>query len=71
MPTLPPSQPTERQTTPPPVNYQVVEKDGGTVWVKPPTEVTTYYPSLMKGAKPRFGMADADTSIRLAAADRQ
>lgn len=43
---------TERQTTPPPVNYQVVEKDGGTVWVKVPTEVTTYYPSLMKGQNP-------------------
>ena len=44
--------PTERQTTPPLVNYQVVEKDGGTVWVKPPGEVTTYYPSLMKGQNP-------------------
>ena len=44
--------PTERQTTPPTVNYQVVEKDGGTVWVKPPAEVTTYYPSLMKGQNP-------------------
>ena len=44
--------PTERQTTAPLVNYQVVEKDGGTVWVKPPAEVTTYYPSLMKGQNP-------------------
>ena len=40
---------TGQQATPPPVNYQVVEKDGGTVWVKPPAEVTTYYPSLIKG----------------------
>jgi hypothetical protein len=44
--------PTEGQPTPPSVNYQVIEKDGGTVWVKPPTKVTTYYPSLMKGQNP-------------------
>jgi hypothetical protein len=42
----------ERQTTPTPANYQVIEKDGGAVWVKPPSEVTTYYPSLMKGQTP-------------------
>ena len=44
--------PIERQTTPPPVNYRVIERDGGTVWVKPPADVTTYYPSLMKGQDP-------------------
>jgi hypothetical protein len=43
---------TERQTTPAPVEYQVIEKDGGTVWVKPPAKVTTYYPSLMRGQDP-------------------
>ena len=46
------SAPTERQATTTPVNYQIVEKDGGTVWVKPPGEVTTYYPSLMQGQRP-------------------
>jgi len=39
-------------TTPASANYQVVEKDGGTVWVKPPAKVTTYYPSLLKGQNP-------------------
>jgi hypothetical protein len=39
--------PTERQATRIPVNYQVVERDGGTVWVKPPAEA-----SLMKGQRP-------------------
>jgi hypothetical protein len=43
--------PTERQATTP-VNYQVIERDGGTVWLKPPAEVTTYYPSLMQGQRP-------------------
>ncbi len=38
--------------TPAPANYQVVEKDGGTVWVKPSATATTYYPSLMKGRNP-------------------
>jgi hypothetical protein len=41
----------ERQTTQPTVNYQLIEKDGGTV-VKPAAKVTTYYPSLMKGQNP-------------------
>src|SRR4029077_9604943 len=40
--------PTERQATTMPVNYQVMERDGDMVWVKPPAEVATYYPSLMK-----------------------
>jgi hypothetical protein len=35
-----------------PANYQIVERDGGTVWVKPPAEVATYYPSLMQGQRP-------------------
>jgi hypothetical protein len=43
--------PPERQPTTS-VNYQVIEKDGGAVWVRPPAEVTTYYPTLMKGPKP-------------------
>jgi len=44
--------PTERQATTTPGNYQIVERDGGTVWVKAPREVTTYYPSLMQGQRP-------------------
>jgi len=44
--------PTGPPPSPHPVNYQVVEKDGGTVWIKPPAEVATYYPSLMKGQNP-------------------
>jgi hypothetical protein len=47
VPTVP--APPQQQTIQSPVNYQVVEKDGGTVWVKPPLKVATYYPSLMKG----------------------
>jgi hypothetical protein len=43
---------TKRQAMTTSVNYQVVERDGGTVWVKPPGKVTTYYPSPMKGSKP-------------------
>jgi hypothetical protein len=39
----------EGQTIQSPVNYQVVEKNGGTVRVKQPVKVATYYPSLMKG----------------------
>jgi hypothetical protein len=44
--------PTERQATTTPANYQVMDRDGGTVWVKPPAKVATYYPSLMKGQRP-------------------
>lgn len=50
VPTVP--APTERQTDQPSVKHQVVEKDRGTVWVKPPAEVTTYNPTLMKGQNP-------------------
>jgi len=39
----------ERQTIQSPVNYRVVEQDGGTASVKPPVKVATYFPSLMKG----------------------
>jgi hypothetical protein len=65
------------------VNYQVVEKDGGTVWVKPPAKVTTYYPSLMKGQRPEpewltprpvFDwplLIDIDTPMRFAPWDRR
>src|SRR5689334_12685120 len=41
---LPAAAPNGPQASPHPVNYQVVEKDGGTVWVKPPAKVATYYP---------------------------
>jgi hypothetical protein len=44
--------PTEPQAATTPVNYQVIDRDGGTVWVKPPAKVATYYPSLMKGQRP-------------------
>jgi hypothetical protein len=44
--------PAERQTTQRTFNYQLIEKDAGTVWVKPAAKVTTYYPSLMKGQNP-------------------
>jgi hypothetical protein len=42
----------ERQATATPVKYQVVERDGGTVWVKLSAEVTTHYPSLMQEQRP-------------------
>jgi hypothetical protein len=44
--------PSGRQATTAPANYQVVERNGGTVWLKPPADVTTYYPSLMRGPTP-------------------
>jgi hypothetical protein len=45
---------TEGQTTPTPVNYQVIEKDGGAVWVKPPAKAATFYPSLMQDPEPEW-----------------
>jgi hypothetical protein len=66
-----------------PVNYQVVEKDGGTVWVKPPAKVATYFPSLMKGQNPEAEwltpspvtdwplLIDIDSSNRFAPWDRR
>jgi len=53
-----------------PVNYQVMERDGDMVWVKPPAEVATYYPSLMKEQRPEPEWLTPKPSVRLATADR-